>query len=202
MKTRHSAGFAIIYKGKILLGHTTGRKSNTGYGIPKGGIEKGESHIEAAIRETYEEVGIKVDRKLIDPTEYTFTYTSKKYQTNKVIYYFIVEIDNLSQIGLKSEIVSKSKLQLEEIDDARFFAYKDAQKLTMFTQLSVISALLGKGLLEAKTIGGKNIEPNQEINATQDGVVEDPRLNKIRKFKATIQDYKSYWDDRVSKGNN
>ena len=53
-----------------------------------------------------------------------------------------------------------------------------------------------------KTIGGKNIKPNQEINATQPGVVEDPRLNKIRRFKATVKDYKSYWDDRVTNGNN
>ena len=53
-----------------------------------------------------------------------------------------------------------------------------------------------------KTIGGKDIKPNQEINATQEGVVEDPRLNKIRRFKGTIKDYKSYWDDRISKGNN
>ena len=52
-----------------------------------------------------------------------------------------------------------------------------------------------------KTIGGKNIKPNQEINATQHGVAEDSRLNKIRRFKGTITDYKSYWDDRISKGN-
>ena len=53
-----------------------------------------------------------------------------------------------------------------------------------------------------KTIGGKDIKPNQEINATQADIVEDPRLNKIRRFKGTIKDYKSYWDDRISKGNN
>jgi len=52
-----------------------------------------------------------------------------------------------------------------------------------------------------KTIGGKNKKPKQEINATQPGVAEDPRLNKIRRFKGTIKDYKAYWDDRISKGN-
>ena len=52
-----------------------------------------------------------------------------------------------------------------------------------------------------KTIGGKNIKPNKVINNTQEGVAEDPRLNQIRKFKGTIKEYKSYWDDRVSKGN-
>ena len=60
LEQRFSAGLAIIWDGKILLAHTTGRKSNTGWGIPKGGVDKGESKINAAIRETYEELGVKV----------------------------------------------------------------------------------------------------------------------------------------------
>ena len=58
-----------------------------------------------------------------------------------------------------------------------------------------------KKIEESKTIGNKVVKPNQEINATQPGVAEDSRLNKIRRFKGTIKDYKAYWDDRISKGN-
>ena len=100
LETRYSAGLVIIFDGKILLGQSSGRKPNTGYGISKGGIEKGESNLKAAIRETKEEFGIKVPKGLIDKQEYTFTLTSRKYKYNKVIYYYIVEIDDLSQIGL------------------------------------------------------------------------------------------------------
>jgi len=50
--------------------------------------------------------------------------------------------------------------------------------------------------MERKTIGGKNIESNQEINPTQSINSEDPRLNKIRRFKGKIKDFKSYWDGR------
>jgi hypothetical protein len=57
-----------------------------------------------------------------------------------------------------------------------------------------------KKIEESKTIGNKIVKPNQEINQVQQGVGEDSRLIKIRQFKATIKDYKSYWDDRV-KGN-
>ena len=117
LKQKYSAGLAIIYNGKILLGHTTGRKAGTGYGIPKGGIEEGESHLDAAIRETREELGIKVNRKLIDKNGRTFAVTSRKYKYNKVVYYYIVNISDLSQIGLKDETISKSKLQLKEIDE-------------------------------------------------------------------------------------
>ena len=72
MKTKYSAGTAIVYKGKILLAHTTGRKWSGGYGIPKGGIDEGESKVEAAIRETYEEVGIKLDKDFVFDKEYTY----------------------------------------------------------------------------------------------------------------------------------
>lgn len=200
LKPRYSAGLAIIYDNKILLGHTTGRKSDTGYGIPKGGIEDGESNIDAAIRETYEELGLKIKRSLIDTTEYTFTVTSRKYKYNKVVYYFVVKINSLSQIGLKDLKIPKNKLQIKEIDHAAFFDYETAKNVVMYTQSEVINKMLGKGLIESKTIAGKTVESNQESNEAQQGIGEDPRLLKIRQFKATIKDYKSYWDDRI-KGN-
>lgn len=202
LKPRYSAGLVIIYNGKILLGHTTGRKSNEGYGIPKGGIEKGESNLEAAIRETYEELGIKVSKKLIDKTQYTFSVTSKKYKTNKVVYYFIVEITDLSQIGLKSEVLPKGGLQLEEINDARFFSYQDAKNVTMYSQHSILNALINKGLLESKTIGNQEVEPNQELNQAQQGTDEDDRLHTIRRFKGKIKDFEQYWNDRISQSGN
>jgi 8-oxo-dGTP pyrophosphatase MutT (NUDIX family) len=201
LKPRYSAGLAIIYDNKILLGHTTGRKSDTGYGIPKGGIEDGESNIDAAIRETYEELGLKIKRSLIDTTEYTFTVTSRKYKYNKVVYYFVVKIDSLSQIGLKDLEIPKNKLQIKEIDHAAFFDYETAKNVVMYTQSEVINKMLGKGLIESKTIAGKTVESNQESNEAQQGIGEDPRLLKIRQFKATIKDFKSYWDGRATENN-
>ena len=196
LKTKYSAGLAIIYKGQILLGHTTGRKWTNSFGIPKGGIDKGESKLDAAIRETYEEVGIKIPRKLIDSTEYTFVVTSRKY-ANKVVYYYIVMIDDLKQLGLKDLKVPKKQLQVEEIDWAGFFGYDEAMDKVMQSQREVIQKLLGKGLLESKTIAGLDHEPNQEINHAEPGKGEDERLLKIRKFKGSIKDFKSYWEDKA-----
>ena len=51
---------------------------------------------------------------------------------------------------------------------------------------------------EAKTIGLETIEPHSEINPVQPGEEEDPRLVKIRQFKGTVQDYVTYWEDRVN----
>nr|HPI82233.1 NUDIX hydrolase [Candidatus Paceibacterota bacterium] len=58
-----SAGLAIIQNGSILLGHPTGQKWWGTFSIPKGQVEKGEDLLEAAIRETREEIGINIDPK-------------------------------------------------------------------------------------------------------------------------------------------
>lgn len=149
MKTKKSAGLAIIYDNKILLAHTTSRGWYGSYGIPKGGIDDGESKLDAAIRETREEVGINIPKKLIDPTEYTFTVSTKKYG-HKIVYYYIVKIDDLSQIGLKDLRVPKKQLQVDEVDWAGFLDYKEAMKRVMKSQISLVNNLVGKGLLEKK----------------------------------------------------
>lgn len=150
MKTKTSAGLAIIYDNKVLLAHTTSRGWYGSYGIPKGGIEKGESKLDAAIRETEEEVGIKIPKKLIDTTEHTFVVSTKKYG-HKIVYYYIVKIDKLSQIGLKDLKVPKGQLQVEEVDWAGFLGYKEAMKRVMKSQVPLINNLVGNGLLEKKS---------------------------------------------------
>ncbi len=147
MKVLQSAGLAIVCQGKVLLGHTTGRSWYGSYGIPKGGIEEGESHIEAARRETLEEVGLNVPLSLINKNEHTFTVNTRKHKFNKIVYYFIVEIDDLSQLGLKDFKIPKDQLQVKEIDWAGFMDYKEAMKRVMKSQITVISNLANKGLI-------------------------------------------------------
>ena len=202
LETRYSAGLAILYKGQILLGRTAGRKGQRSWGIPKGGIESGESHLQAAIRETEEELGIKVNKNLISQSEYTFTLTSRKYKYNKVVYYYIVDVKDLKQLGLSELEVPKSQLDTKEISEARFFNLLDAKQHVMISQTSVIDSMASRGLLESKTISGKDIESNQEINQTQEGVGEDPRLVRIRQYKGKIKDFESYWNDRINSANN
>ena len=144
---RVSAGLAILYDGKVLLAHTSGRKFTTGYGIPKGGVEVGESLTAAAIRETAEEIGVKVPASLVDKTEHKFTVNGKKWGYFKTVYWFVVKIDNLAQIGMKEEKVPKSQLQIEEINDARFMGLTQAKEVIMPSQLEMLNTLVNLGLL-------------------------------------------------------
>jgi predicted NUDIX family NTP pyrophosphohydrolase len=122
------------------------------YGIPKGGVEEGESLIEAAMRETLEEVGIKVPKRLIDTTARTYVLTSKKYKQVKTVHWFIVKIDDLSSIGLSGLVVPKRQLQLDEVDWAGFITLDEAKKRVMQSQATVIDNLTSLGLLESRVM--------------------------------------------------
>ena len=79
---KKSAGLVIIQDDKVLLGHPTRASWKHSFSLPKGHIEDNEDKIEAAIRETYEEVGIKVDKSMIEqkwgkPEEHIIEYRDK-----------------------------------------------------------------------------------------------------------------------------
>ena len=135
-----SAGLAIVYNNKVLIGHMTGKGWWRTYSIPKGHLDPGESILQAALRETFEEVGIQVPKDLI-PSNYLTCPYIKKGKHYKDVHYYIVQIDSLDQIGLKNEIVPKSQLQMEEIDWAGFVPFKEAKKRIAPVMLPIIENL-------------------------------------------------------------
>jgi len=147
-EVKTSAGLAIIWEGKILLGHTTGRNFKTGYGIPKGGIEPGETQIDAAIREVSEEIGVTVSKNSINSNAYQFGVDARKWGFKKIVHYYVVKINSLQEIGLNEPVVPKVWLQLEEINDARFMDLKQARKVVMKSQQPLLDNLQKLGLLK------------------------------------------------------
>ena len=120
---RKSAGVLFIFKNKkILLCHPTNRSWMTSFTPPKGGIEEGESILEAALRETKEEVGITVDISMISDLNPLKIEYKKKLEVIKIVYLFVVYINQYEEIGLKSSVVPKSDLQEEEVDWAGFLS--------------------------------------------------------------------------------
>ena len=113
-----SAGLLIIYDNKILLTHPTKSKSVGTYSIPKGKLEKGETHLDAAIRETMEEVGVDVDVSLIDKTPHVIKYIREDGKCYKQMTYFVVNLKEKIEIG---------ELQKEEVDFADYMTKEDSR---------------------------------------------------------------------------
>lgn len=124
MKT--SAGIILKYKDSILLCHPTNASWKETYSFPKGLIEDGEDLIDAAIRECFEETGIKVTREQI-VNKYLVPYKKGRNYFKKV-YLYQVNVSSLKDIGLINEVVDKSQLQLEEVDWAGFISKEDVSE--------------------------------------------------------------------------
>jgi ADP-ribose pyrophosphatase YjhB (NUDIX family) len=110
-----SAGLVIIQQNKILLAHPTNAPWYGTYTIPKGKIEGHENPIEAAIRETYEEVGVKINVDDIKDKKkpYIIEYKNQLGNVYKILYYYVAEP--------KTEIViDNNKLQKREVNWAGF----------------------------------------------------------------------------------
>lgn len=116
----------IVYRDKVLLAHSTNSPWWRSYTPPKGGVEKGEEDSAAAARELMEETGIRVDSSSLKE-QFTVKYDNGK-RTYKEVIVFVHRINDLTEIGLTSEIVPFSQLQTEEIDEARFFTREEAEK--------------------------------------------------------------------------
>lgn len=122
-----SAGLLIIKNGKILLNHPTNAGWFETYSIPKGLVEEGEDKIDTAIRETYEEVGIKIPKEMIDTTEHVVEYI-KNNKVFKTVTYYVVNLNNYTTEEFNiPDILDVKQLQIEEVDWAGFLTYKDAK---------------------------------------------------------------------------
>jgi ADP-ribose pyrophosphatase YjhB (NUDIX family) len=138
----YSAGIAIIYDNKILLAHPTGQNDKM-WGIPKGKVEEGESYLETAIRETEEEIGVQINPMLLFRKDfYTILYRNRNTKVvYKELYYYVLKIDSLEDIGLSSEVINENKLDKREIDEAYFMDYEEAKKKIFWRFKDIIKHL-------------------------------------------------------------
>ena len=131
-----TAGIAFVYNDSILLVHSTGGNWKN-LSIPKGHIEDGESVQAAAIRETFEETGIQIDQSKLEKNAFFLDYPNKK----KRVYYYILRINDLSEIGLSELVVPKQQLELSEIDWAKFVSFDEARNVMYKPQQAILNRI-------------------------------------------------------------
>lgn len=124
-KVKTSCGILITLNNKVLLCHPTNASYIGTFSPPKGEKDSNENLIDTAIRECFEETSILINKNQIK-SEYYIPYNNKKGSKYKEVFLYHVNINSLSEINLDSEIISKDKLQLNEVDWAGFLDKKEA----------------------------------------------------------------------------
>lgn len=134
-----SAGLVLKKRNKILLCHPSNAAWTNTYSLPKGHVEANETNIDAAIRETKEEVGILIDKVDIETTEYYVDYKNKKDKDiYKRVYFYVVNVDKYNL----PDVIDKAQLQLEEVDWAGFLE-GDELKVKIFWRFRDLLKIIG-----------------------------------------------------------
>jgi len=116
-----SCGGVVIFHGKILLLYKNIKNRYEGWVLPKGTVEEGEDHKETALREVYEEAGVKATiMKYVDTSSYTFTVPEG--EVEKDVHWYLMMADSYY-----------SKPQKEEFFfDSGYYKYHEAYHLLKF----------------------------------------------------------------------
>ncbi|MCM1183139.1 MAG: NUDIX domain-containing protein [Roseburia sp.] len=117
-----SCGGVVIFRGKILLLYKNFKNRYEGWVLPKGTVEKGEKHVETALREVFEESGVKASvMKYIGKSEYSFNVPQDVVE--KEVHWYLMMADNYY-----------SKPQREEFFvDSGYYKYHEAYHLLKFS---------------------------------------------------------------------
>lgn len=137
-----AAGVFIVRKdGKLLICHPTNHAEDF-FSIPKGKVEKGEAHLDAAFRETYEETNLdlKGNDNFYVHGLYPVNYSHKK----KVLYPFVcIESDESTFDWETVEIkcnsnVAEARGGFPEMDGYQWVSLLEAKILLHNTQVACL----------------------------------------------------------------
>ena len=144
MKCTTSCGGVVIHKGKILLLYKNYQDRYSGWVLPKGSMEEGETFEQTALREVKEETGATAEIvKYIDETEFDFNTSEGK--INKHVKWFLMKSFNYYSKPQRSEF----------FEDSGYYKYHEAYHLLYFSNEKKI---LEKAYDEYRKMRRENIE--------------------------------------------
>lgn len=118
----------IVEGGKyVLLKHHDIKKDLYFWGVPGGGREDGETDEEAAIREAYEETGLKI--KLL-PIKIEGVPQIKTSMYRRIVTFLAYPTDGKAQVGTEPEPELKHYYELVDIKWKEFYDDNDLDKIT------------------------------------------------------------------------
>ena len=121
MKKLISAGGVIINQNKVLL-----LKREKSWVFPKGKVKNGESLIQTAIREIFEETGIKVNDKGIEIGNTNYKYMTNDEQFEKTVYYYLFIVNDIS-VNIEKTFLGYGWFYFDEA--LKYVTYKNDKKI-------------------------------------------------------------------------
>ena len=112
MKYEKSCGVIIFTRENNEIKFVIIKSINGFYGFPKGHVEIGETETQTALREVYEEVGLKPD--LIKGFRETVEYYIPSSDVQKQVVYFLGECKNQDIVFQKEELLSAKLMTFNE----------------------------------------------------------------------------------------
>lgn len=95
-----SAGGVVIFGNTVLLL----KKFNGDWVLPKGRIEKGEDIRDAALREVFEESGVKAEIiKYTGMVHYTYKSVKENETVYKTVHWYLMETNSMESVPQKKE---------------------------------------------------------------------------------------------------
>jgi len=135
-----SAGVIVTNGKKLLLCHVTGGKH---WDLPKGKLDPNETHVDAAVRELYEETGLRVGATDLVPLGVF------KYKPTKDLSLFLYHVDKMPKIKdleCLSTFDSGKGVYKKEMDG---FANVDWEKISRHVVPDMLQVLTSvKGLIK------------------------------------------------------
>lgn len=140
---KETAGLFLVRKDGMILGcHPTNHKKDF-FSISKGGIDKGETPLEAAIRETYEEANVDASNFVV-----IHTLTRKVHKNNKKALQPFVLFEKENKLDFsKFDLKCNSKVPEEiggfpEMDGYKWFTIDEVREHFFHAQVECLDEII------------------------------------------------------------
>ena len=127
MKYEKSCGIIIFTRKNDEIEYVIIKSINGFYGFPKGHVETGETETQTALREVFEEVGLKPT--LIEGFREVVEYYISSINVQKQVVYFLGEYKNQDIIFQKEELLSAELMKFNEANSC--FTHENNKELLL-----------------------------------------------------------------------
>lgn len=131
MKHEKSCGVIVFTRKNGEIKYVVIESINGFFGFPKGHVENGETEKQTALREVFEEVGLKPN--LIDGFRETVEYYIPSIDVQKQVVYFLGEFENQEIVFQKEELSSAQLLSFDEANNK--FTHENNKELLLKAHL-------------------------------------------------------------------